>query len=133
MNQIEENISALRSQRYSCSQATLIGTVRAFPESKCELSDASLKAISCGLRGGIGKTFDEGTCGALTGAVIAIGLLCPDDENKAADLSKELYLEFKNKFGTVCCGNITNENGKKLCNECCLTAGRIAGELLNKS
>ena len=131
MTQTEINIEELRKQKYSCSQATLIGLARAFPDKMP--SEDILKAASCGLRGGIGRTFDKGTCGALTGAVIALGLLSADDENRAANLSKELYLKFKEAFGTVCCGDITDKNGKKRCNECCLTAGRIADELVVKN
>lgn len=127
MTKIENNIAELRNQRYSCSQSTLIGIAREHAE--IMPPEPTLKAAACGLRGGIGKTFDKGTCGALTGAVIALGLIYADDEAKAADKSKQLYQAFKQRFGTVCCGDITDENGKKLCNECCLEAGRIVDRL----
>ena len=36
------------------------------------MSQARLCALASGFSGGIGGTFDEGTCGALTGALIAL-------------------------------------------------------------
>lgn len=125
---VEEEILELRKQAYSCSQATLVGIARVC--GRPMPSEDVLKACSVGLRGGIGKTFDEGSCGALTGAVIALGLMFPEDGGKAADLSHELYDDFKRHFGTVECGRITDEHGKKRCNECCVTAGCKAISLL---
>ena len=106
IKKVEESIRALREEKQSCSQATLLGIAR-----NCESGrlpdEKTLKAISSGLRGGIGGTRDEGTCGALTAATVALGLLYPDDHIKATKLSRLLYEEFKEKFGTVICGKMT--------------------------
>lgn len=129
MESSENNILKLREEHASCSHATLVGIARTYPASMPD--EKTLKRVSAALRGGIGRTFDEGTCGAVTGAVIALGLMYPDDENKACFGAKNVYEGFKNHFGTVCCGKITDEYGKKRCNECCLTAGRLVDEFVN--
>lgn len=127
MRKTEETILDLRAKGYSCSQATLVGISRC---SDTPMPDETiLKAAASGLRGGIGRTFGDGTCGALTGTVIALGLLYADDEKRSAKLSKELFNRFKEKFGTVCCGDITDANGHKRCNECCVFAGRCLEQL----
>lgn len=130
MQDTEIQIEQLRSEKYSCSQSTLLGIARSF--GKGMPSENMLKAMSTAFRGGIGRTFDEGTCGALTGAIIALGLIYADDENKAANQAKEVYSGFKKHFGTVCCGHITNEHGKKRCTECCRVAGKLVEELVNR-
>lgn len=129
MKDTEKIIQELREKKYSCSRATLQGIADSYGDGMP--SEEAIKAIASGLRGGIGRTFDEGTCGALTGAVIGLGLIFNKDENAAAENSKRLYHEFKDHFGTVCCGAITNEHGKKRCNECCRLAGRIVEEIVN--
>ncbi len=53
---------------YSCSQSTLMGI--------CEVAgfdDVDLVRLGKGFSGGIGGTFSEGTCGAVTGAIMALG------------------------------------------------------------
>lgn len=129
-NVVGKEILELRKQAYSCSEATLVGVSRIYG---CNIATENvLRACAVGLRGGIGKTMDEGSCGALTGAVMAIGLAKSDNPAMAATLSGELYRSFKKQFGTVSCGRITDANGKKLCNECCIFAARESIRLLNE-
>ena len=61
------------------------------------MSQARLCALARGFSGGIGGTFDEGTCGALTGALIALGFL-EDDEIKIKMDAKKLYDAFKKRI-----------------------------------
>ena len=130
MEQVKQNIEELRRNRYSCSQATLLGIKRGLNASM--LDDKTLMAISVGLRGGIGSTHSEGTCGALTGAVVALGLLFPDDAEKVVVLSRELFNGFRNEFGSVICDRIKDENGRKRCTECCVEAGCLAAALYRR-
>ena len=61
------------------------------------MSQARLCALASGFSGGIGGTFDEGTCGALTGALIALGFL-EDDEIYGVKMSiRELASKIKLK------------------------------------
>ena len=87
-----EIITKLREEGYSCSQATFLGLCRALGS---ELTDKQLKALSAGFRGGIGKTYEDGTCGALTAGVMALGLYTPDDNDKGIALAGELFKHFK--------------------------------------
>lgn len=62
--------------------------------------------ITSGLPGGIG--FAGCTCGALSGAILSLGLKYGrtgprQDNEKILALSKELHDEFKKKFGSTCC------------------------------
>lgn len=130
MERVKHNIEDLRAKRYPCSQATLLGIKHGLDAPMPD--DTTLMAVSVGLRGGIGRTHSEGTCGALTGAVIALGLLFPDDGEKASALSKELFIEFRNEFGSVVCDRIKDENGRKRCTECCVKAGCLAASLFKR-
>lgn len=123
METVKQHIIHLREQRTSCSQVTLSGICRGLANDIELPAEETLMALSAGLRGGIGRTYNEGTCGALTGAVIALGLLFKDDEAKALELSRELFNDFKDEFGTVICGKITNEHGLGRCTDCCIKAG----------
>lgn len=66
---VEEKIRQYRVFK-SCSQSTLMGLCEVVNH---PMSQARLYALASGFSGGIGGTFDEGTCGALTGALIALG------------------------------------------------------------
>ena len=82
---VEEKIRQYRVFK-SCSQSTLMGLCEV---ANHPMSQARLCALASGFSGGIGGTFDEGTCGALTGALIALGFL-EDDEIKI----KKMQLDF---------------------------------------
>lgn len=130
METVRQNIFQLRQEITPCAQATLLGISRGIDAEMP--SEKIVRAAAAGLRGGIGKTFNEGTCGALTGAVIALGLLFYDDEAKATELSNELFNYFMDEFGTVMCGKITNEHGLKKCTECCVKAGCRVAEMYER-
>ncbi|MDD5959599.1 MAG: C-GCAxxG-C-C family protein [Methanobrevibacter wolinii] len=109
---------------YSCSQATLMGLCE-----DCDIDVEDLSKIALGFSGGIGGTFADGTCGAITGAVMALGILADEDDIKS--MSKDLFNEFQDKYGSVKCGAISkNGEDKSPCVEVCLFAGNKVCELL---
>ena len=112
---------------YSCSQATLMGI--------CEIAGMpteELALLAKGFSGGIGGTFSEGTCGAVTGAVMALGFLGAD-EKQIASASKKLFNEFKDEYGSVTCGYISKDgDDKSPCVEVCLFAGEKVCEYLKE-
>lgn len=127
---VNQTISQLREEGYSCSQATLLGLCRTLGSN---LTEAQIKAISSGLRGGIGRTFEDGTCGALTAGVMALGLYTASSEDeKAVALSKELFEHFKKTYGTVKCGDIVGKFKFTKCTSCCLCMGERVVELLQR-
>ena len=118
---VEEKIRQYRVFK-SCSQSTLMGL--------CEVVNHPMSQAR--LCGGIGGTFDEGTCGALTGALIALGFL-EDDEIKIKMDAKKLYDAFKKEYGSVQCGIISKDGeDKSPCVDCCVYAANEAIKLLKE-
>ena len=119
---LEEKIREYRKFK-SCSESTLMGLCET---AEYPISQAEMVKLGCGFAGGIGGTFDEGTCGAVTGALIANGLVI--DASKIKENAKEIFNTFKEEYGSVCCGTITN-NGedKSPCVDCCVfIANKVA-------
>lgn len=129
IKKVNEAITKLREEGYSCSQATLMGISRVLGS---ELTESQLKAMSAGFRGGIGKTYEDGTCGALTAGVMALGLYTSNDNNKGMALAGELFKHFKNTYGTVKCGDIVGKFKFTKCTGCCLCMGEKVVELLQR-
>lgn len=129
LSTVQMEIIRLRQERTSCSQATFAGICRA---AGCSRSDEELLALSAGFRGGTGCSYNEGSCGALMAGVMALGMFLPEDNAKAVTLSKELFEHFKERYGTVICGNIVYRNGFASCTGCCLYVGRKVAELLKR-
>ena len=125
---LEEKIREYRKFK-SCSESTLIAL--------CETADADISTkemtkLACGFAGGIGATFDEGTCGAVTGALIANGIL-NDDPSIIKSNAKEIFNTFKEEYGSVCCGKLTNNgDDKSICVDCCVMIANKVSDLLDK-
>ena len=125
---VEEKIRQYRVFK-SCSQSTLMGLCEV---ANHPMSQARLCELASGFSGGIGGTFDEGTCGALTGALIALGFL-ENDEIKIKMDAKKLYDAFKKEYGSVQCGIISkNGEDKSPCVDCCVYAANEAIKLLKE-
>lgn len=124
-----EAITRLRNEGYSCSQATFLGLCRALGS---ELTEKQLKALSAGFRGGIGKTYEDGTCGALSAGIMALGLYTADDNDKGIALAGKLFKHFKDTYGTVKCGDIVGQYQFTRCTGCCLCMGEKVVELLQR-
>ncbi|MBQ9026220.1 MAG: C_GCAxxG_C_C family protein [Methanobrevibacter sp.] len=113
----------------SCSESTLMGLCET-----CEypISQSDMCKLACGFAGGIGGTFDEGTCGAVTGALIANGLIV-DDEVKIKANAKEIFNTFKEEYGTVRCDKISkNGEDKSPCVDCCVFIANKVADLLDE-
>lgn len=126
---VAQQIRQLREQKYTCSQATFLGICKTLGS---DLTEDQIMAISSGFAGGIGRTFNEGTCGALVAGSMALGLYLPGQNEKTIALSKELFDYFKQRQGTVICGNITQKHGFTRCTGCCICVGEKVAELLQR-
>lgn len=102
MNKKEKALEYFR-EHFNCSQAvfTVFGNEHGLTEDQC------LKA-ACGFGGGIGR--QQLTCGAVTGAVMALGLkygkAAGDPEERKAETyakSRELFEAFRKLNGTTNC------------------------------
>ena len=99
----EKAIDLFVNKGFNCAQAVL--------SSHCEeygLQEDLAKKIACGFGAGIG--YNGEICGAVSGAVLLIGLkygkyLESDDESKykTYKLAKELTDNFKKEYGTINC------------------------------
>lgn len=102
-----EKASALHLKGYNCAQAVLLVLYEhIYPGGQNEL----IPKIATGLGGGIGRC--GSICGALTGAVLAVGVKYGANEinaeKKALSYAKaqELYLKFEKQHGEVMCRNL---------------------------
>lgn len=125
---LEEKIREYRKSK-SCSESTLIGLCET---ADIDITQKEMTKIACGFAGGMGGTFDEGTCGALTGALIANGLIF-DNTSEIKSNAKELFNIFKNEYGTVRCDKISkNGTDKSPCVDCCVFIANNFADLSNK-
>ena len=75
-------------------------------------------------------TFEDGTCGGLTGAVMALGLLGKDNA-MIKSMSKDLFNAFKAEYGAVTCGEISDKGkDKSPCVELCMFSANEVCKLL---
>ena len=124
--ELEDKIREYRSFK-SCAESTLMGL--------CEcgghpITQSEMCKLACGFAGGIGGTFDEGTCGAVTGALIANGLLV-DSESEIKSNAREIFESFKKEYGSVRC-DIISKNGedKSPCVDCCIYIAKVTAGLI---
>ncbi len=133
MNRIESvknEIENLRAQKYQCAAATALGIIRGLDIE--DIDEKTVIAATAGLCGGIGRTRSEGTCGAVTGAVVALGLIDQEESSRVVEMSKKLVERFQSEFGTLQCGRLIAEHKKANCTQCCIRSGMMAADLLNK-
>ena len=123
---LEDKIREYRTFK-SCSESTLMALCES---ADYPISQSEMCKLACGFAGGMGGTFDEGTCGAVTGALIANGLLV-DDEVKIKANAREIFNSFKEEYTTVRCDKISkNGEDKSPCVDCCVfIAKKLAGLL----
>ncbi len=107
MKKADKAIEYFRN-KFNCSQSvfTVFGTDYGLPENEC------LKA-ACAFGGGMGR--QQLTCGAVTGAMMALGLKygkALDDSEQKKQLTytktRELFAEFNKLHGTTNCRELLN-------------------------
>lgn len=124
---------AYHDKKYNCAQAVAL----AFAD-EVGIDKGTLFKICEGF--GLGMGGMEGTCGAVTGAVILAGLKnsdgsLDDPKTKAStyQLSKEILRQFQSKNGSTVCKDLKGvETGKVLrsCPDCIMDAVEIAQDVL---
>ena len=122
---LEEKIREYRKFK-SCSESTLMGLCET---AEYPITQAEMVKLGCGFAGGIGGTFDEGTCGAVTGALMANGIVL-DEPAKIKANAKEIFNTFKEEYGTVRCDKITDGGkDKSPCVDCCVFIAKKVADL----
>ena len=105
MRSVEDGVEeAMRcwAQGYNCAESSLRGVCHA---QGIELGDQCAR-MATPFGGGIGRS--EDVCGALTGAVLALGIVLGragpgEDRLRSYDAAGKLYISFRERFGSVDC------------------------------
>ena len=108
----------------NCCQAVLIAL-----QDQMKFTEEELRVLGAGFGLGLGNM--EGTCGALIGAAIALGLNTNGDKAAVRALNEE----FKQKCGAITCEDIKGRFTGKItcsCEDCCRNAVRAYEDVLNK-
>ncbi len=107
VNQVGERAEALFMQGYNCAESVLAAVAECL-----ELGCDCIPAIATGMGGGVGHTGH--TCGAVSGAAMAIGLVTPQkklpdhaaEKKWANDVGTEMVAAFRRKFDAVNCRDL---------------------------
>lgn len=125
--QITKDIEELREEK-NCAQSTAIGICK---NADIDIDLDKLANLTASFGGGIGGTFDEGTCGAVTGCTIALALI-EENPEKRQEIVKKVFENFKEKYGTVTCGELSKHGEDKTpCTACCVYVGELVSDLLD--
>lgn len=128
---IEEKSSAFHEKGCNCCQSVLC-TLGEYTG----LDEQTATRIGYGFGGGM---LTGNVCGAVSGAMMAIGAACttgtaPAEEKPGAvALCEQLQERFRERFGTLLCADILREHEHDLCDTCIAFGARTAEEIINKN
>jgi C_GCAxxG_C_C family probable redox protein len=123
----QRQIAARQGKHYGCSAISLTAIASTLGS---VFTEQQLRSMSDSFSGGIGHEFSQGTCGALTGAIIALGFYASGDKQKHLRLAREVYEELKQQEGTVACGDIYGQYHFDHCDGCNLCTVKKVVEIL---
>lgn len=106
-----------RSGKYHCAEAVLEVLRRHFA---ADLPESIVSTVS-GFGGGSGSGC---ICGAVSGGTVAFGLVL-GDKKEITQLTKDLHIWFKEKYGVTCCKTI-RQTHKGVCPA---LTGEVAGKI----
>ena len=109
----EKKASDYFDSGFNCAESVLKATI----ESRTDNVSPELTKFASALGGGVGGSHEE-LCGALSGGVLAIGLLYGRTEpgvdvQFARDLATEFRARFLKEFGTTKCGVLLERFGEQ--------------------
>jgi len=121
------------SKKHNCAESVFLAVNEVFNGG---IEPGAAARIATGLGGGLGAT--GGTCGALTGGVLAIGLIAGADpavarRKKIYPLAATLQERFTQRFGTTCCRELTRDisgNRRAHCSTMTTEAAAICADIL---
>ena len=101
MSEKSDKALALRAQGYNCAQAVL-----------CALTDEQMACAASGFGGGMGN--QQATCGAVIGAVMALGV--NTGARTTVPLARQIQEGFVSRCGALQCRALKGgDTGKVLC------------------
>jgi len=114
MNERMKLANAYHDKKFNCAQSVLL----AFGD-KTGLDEKTARAIAGGMGGGVGGCKEE-ICGALSGAVLALGMLLPHVEEDDQAAKERIYgtvsefrRRFTERFGYCRCGDLLNNEASE--------------------
>ncbi|UCG63016.1 MAG: C_GCAxxG_C_C family protein [Candidatus Zixiibacteriota bacterium] len=127
----EKKASDYFDSGFNCAESVLKATM----ESRVDNVSPELPKIASALGGGVGGSHEE-LCGALSGGVLAIGLLYGRTEPEvdvqfAKDLATEFRARFLKEFGTTKCGVLLERFGEQDNDDKCAELTGAAAALLS--
>lgn len=135
MSEKTEKAIAYHKKGYNCAQSVLCTYC-----DRCGVEEAEAFRMAEGFGLGMGNM--EGTCGALTGAFMAVGLINSDGNLEEPRSKKdtyrkirELYNVFKEKNGSVICKELKGVDGGaplRSCDGCIEDAAQIVEDFLSR-
>ena len=142
MNTLGDRAVSKLSEGFNCSQSVLFAACDRLPFNQ----DTALR-VGCGFGAGMGRK--EEVCGAVTGAIMALGLAFGRGENEDKSRTETTYAKtrdfmdrFQARHGSCLCRTLLDgcdlltEDGQRqykardLLNETCKPCVRSAGEIL---
>lgn len=119
-----ERAADLKREGLNCAQAVACAFANLTP-----LTHDQLAATTAGLGAGVGN--HKGTCGAITGAAVVIGLFHPD-KKAAYPLCARVQEEFAARHGgCTLCGQLKRD-GHVPCMQCVADAAGILDNILSE-
>ena len=116
-----------KSGRYNCAQAVLCTYC-----DKIGISEDTACAIGNAFAAGMGNM--EGTCGALVGAGIVLGVINKDRAKSVKDM-RQIMTQFQQRNGATQCKLLKGIETKKVlreCPDCVADAAEFLEEIINK-
>lgn len=107
-----------RCESHNCTQAVLCTY-----QDLIGLDDETLKQMGLGFAVGMGNM--EGTCGALSGASLTLGLITKD-QKKSLKGMKHIMNKFQERNGTTQCKMLKNNGSGQVVRECPLCVSDAA-------
>jgi len=121
------------SKKHNCAESAFMALNEIFGGG---IEPQAAARIATGLGGGLGAT--GGTCGALTGCVLALGLLAKCDpavlrKKTIYPLAADLQERFCKEFGSCCCSDLIGDMGddrRAYCKGVTSTAVALCAQML---
>ena len=128
---IETRSAAFHARGCNCCQSVLC-TLGKYTG----LEELTAIRLAYGFGGGM---LTGNVCGAVTGAMMAIGLSCTTGEDPAAEkpacaaLCEALLARFRKEFGSLLCADILKDNDHALCDYCIAFAAYAAEDIIREN
>jgi C_GCAxxG_C_C family probable redox protein len=129
-SEIVEKAKGIHALKFNCTQSVLCALAE-----YTDLDDHNAKAVSAGFGGGLRS---GEVCGAVTGAIMAMGLTVARDgigskDAPIAAMTKKLVLDFREKFGTLRCDELLEAaGGHGRCDEFISYCAQLAAAIIDE-